>query len=275
MSTADIRHVPVDSIGDPTRLEPLARAVFGEGQRPQGWFARKLRRECVLASHSILLTQSQDATDPDAWVGYGLLGRPPSLGGLARTAGIGLIPAMRGQGQGGRLVEGLQDAARREGAQGLLIPASPGAVSFYARCGLAKHNTTHTLWASGVGGDDAAAHSAEPWDSRCPGPVRSGWFAEAWERTSPSVRRTLRLRDGAERFDVSMEGSAQLALRWTSTNGGTDGPTAWLRAMSPGTPALLHNITAAAPELPGLLERGWSVAQTTITMLRTWSSTRG
>lgn len=269
MSTADIRHVPVERVGDPTRLEPLARAIFGEGQRPPGWFAQKLRRECVLPARSILLTQSRDATDPDAWVGYGLLGRPPSLGAWARTAGIGLIPAWRGRGFGTALVEGLQDAARRDGAQGLLIPASPDAVPFYARCGLSQRSTTHTLWATGVG-NEAAAQSPEPWDSPCPGPMRSGWFAEAWERTSPAVRHTLRLRGGAERFDVSMEGSAHLALRWTSIEGGTAGPSAWLRAMSPGTPALLHDIAAAAPELPALLEGGWSVAQTTITMLRTW-----
>lgn len=274
MSTADIRHVPVEGIGDPTRLEPLARAVFGQGQRPHGWFEQKLRRECVLPTRSMLLTQSQDATDSDAWVGYGLLGRPPSLGAWARTAGIGLIPAWRGKGLGAALVESLQDAARQDGAEGLLIPASPDAVPFYERCGLNRGKTTHTLWATGVG-QEAPVQGPEPWDSPCPGPMRSGWFAEAWERTPAAGRQTLRLRDGAERFDVSMEGSAQVALRWTSIGGGAEGPSAWLRAMSPRTPALLHDIAAAAAELPALLESGWSVAQTTITMQLTWPSACG
>lgn len=274
MSTADIRRVPVERVGDPVGLEPLARAVFGQGQRPQGWFEQKLRRECVVPARSVLLTQSQDPTDPDAWVGYGLVGRPPSLGAWARTAGIGLIPGWRGKGLGAALVQSLQDAARQDGAEGLLIPASPGAAPFYARCGLSRHNTTHTLRANGAG-REVPVQGPEPWDSPCPGPMRSGWFAEAWERTSPSARQTLRLRDGADRFDVSMEGSARVALRWTSLEGGTEGPRAWLRAMSPGTPALLHDIPAAAPELPALLEGGWSVAQTTITMLQTWPSARG
>ncbi len=274
MSTADIRLVPIERVGEATRLEPLARAIFGEGQRPKGWFAKKLRRECVLPSRSILLTRSRDATDPAAWVGYGLLGRPPSLWPLARTAGIGLIPAWRRQGLGVRILEGLRSAARSEGAQGLLIPASPNAVPFYARCGLSPRTVAHTLWASGVG-NGTAGQDPEPWDAPCPGPVRSGWFAEAWERTAQAGRQTLRLRDGAERFDVSVEGSAHLAVRWTSERGGVDGPTAWLHAMPQGTPALLHELPASAPELVGLLERGWSVAQTTITMCAVWASTRG
>ncbi len=274
MSIADIRQVPVEDVGDPTLLEPLARAVFGEGQRPPGWFARKLSRECVLPARSILLTQSTDATDPAAWVGYGLVGRPTSLGSVARTAGIGLVPAWRKRGLGASLVAGLQDAARDDGANGLLIPASPDAVAFYTRCGLSPHNTTHTLWATGVGETSVWA-TPESWESPCPGPARSGWFAEAWERTPQTRRHTLRLRDGADRFDVSMEGSAQLAVRWTSSDGAAEGPRAWLRALSAGTPALLHEIPASAPELPGLLEGGWSVAQTTISMVRMWVSTRG
>lgn len=271
MSTAEIRFVTVDSVGDPSQLEPLARAVFGEEQRPRDWFAKKLGRECVVPTRSLLLTQSLDAKDAAAWVGYGLLGRPPSLGPLARTAGIGLIPGWRGRGLGARLVEELRSAAQQEGAQGLLIPASPGAVAFYERCGLTAHRTTHTLWASGVGDDATPAPSPEPWDGPCPGPIRSGWFAEAWERTPPRGRHTLRLCGGTERFDVSMEGSAQLAMRWTSQDGGTAGPSAWLRTMGSGTAALLHDLPASAPELPALLARGWSVAQTTVTMLRRWS----
>ncbi|MBV1858703.1 MAG: GNAT family N-acetyltransferase [Nannocystaceae bacterium] len=274
MSTADIRIVPVERVGDATRLEPLARAIFGEGQRPRGWFSQKLTRECVSPSRSILLTQSRDASDPAAWVGYGLLGRPPSLGPLARTAGIGLIPTWRRRGLGLHLLEGLQDAARDDGAQGLLIPASPGTVPFYARCGLSRHHTAHTLWATGTG-KETVSGAPEPWESPCPGPLRSGWFAETWERTASRRRQTLRLRGGTERFDVSIEGNAQLAVRWTSEAGGADGPSAWLLAVAHGTPALLHDIDACAPELPLLLERGWSVAQTTITMLRAWSSTPG
>jgi len=274
VSTADIRAVPVESVGDATLLEPLARAIFGEGQRPQGWFAQKLRRECVLPPRSILLTQSVDATDPAAWVGYGLLGRPPSLGSLARTAGIGLIPAWRRRGLGAALVEGLKDAARGDGANGLLIPSSPEAVPFYTRCGLSKHNTRHTLRATGLG-NGMVRGVAEPWDSPCPGPMRSGWFAEAWERTPQDRRCTLRLRGDSDRFDVSMEGSAQLAVRWTSKDGGAEGASAWLRTMSAGTPALIHDLPVSAPELPALLKRGWRVAQTTIEMLAMGFSTRG
>lgn len=274
MSIADIRQVPVEHIGDPTLLEPLARKIFGDGQREDGWFARKLRRECVLPSRSILLTHSRDATDPEGWLGYGLVGRPPSLGRVARTAGIGLIPAWRGRGLGMSLLHGLQRAAHHDGAEELRVPASPNAVSFYARCGLSRHSTAYTLWATGVG-DETVDGPPEPWESPCPGPLRSGWFRESWERTPQARRRTVRLRGGAERFDVSMEGSAQLAVRWTSKEGGTEGATAWLRALSRGTPALLHEIDAASPELPALLEHGWSVAQTTITMVATGFSTPG
>lgn len=271
MSTADIAVVPAAVVGDIVRLEPLARAVFGDGQRSPGWFALKLARECVIPEHSRLLTRSADATDPDAWVGYGLLGRPPSLGTLARTAGIGLLPGHRGQGLGKRLLDALVDSAARTGASALRVPSSPAAQGFYSRCGLQPAHTTHTLLAFGCA-NTPTLHAAERWDSPCPGPVAAAWFREGWERTPTHRRHTVRT--PGNRFDVSMEGSAHVAMRWTSEAATPDSARSWLRRVPAGTPALLHAVRAEDAVSAALVADGWTRVQTTVAMQTTAFSTR-
>ena len=251
------------------RLEPLARAVFGQGQRPQGWFARKLHRECVDGPRSQLLTRSADPRDPEAWVGYALLGQPPSLAPVLRTAGIGLLPSWRGRGLGQALVAALIDTARHGGAAALHIPSSVVAQPFYRRCGLRPRDSTLTLLAFGRG-PASSLPPPEPWAHDPPGPQRSGWLREAWERTEPQQRGTWRLCEGRHRLDVSMEGSAQVAMRWTSTEPDTTGIDAWLDRVATGAPALLHGLPERACVHADLEERGWTVVQRTITMEARW-----
>lgn len=268
MSAPTVHLLPVASIGTPERLEPLARAVFGDGQRPHGWFERKLARECVVPDRSLVVSRSPDANDADAWVGYGLLGQPPSLGSTARTAGIGLKPASRGRGIGRRLVRGLLEQARLAGTDGLVIPASTAARAFYERCGLAPRGVTHTLLAFGRG--SATPTIDESWDATTPGPTQSGWFREAWEHTL--ARTTTRVRGGRDRFDVSFEGTAHVAMRWTSADGLPEGPRDWLQTVPTGAPALLHEVPADAPFLSGLLDEAWTVVQTTVAMRASWAN---
>lgn len=272
MNAPTVHLWPVASIGTPARLEPLARAVFGDGQRPRGWFERKLAREWVVPGRSLVVSRSTDASDADAWIGYGLLGRPPSLGSTARTAGIGLVPASRGRGIGRRLVQGLLAQAHHDGATAALVPASTATREFYERCGLVPRGVTHTLLAFGRG--TAVPPVDEPWDAATPGPTRSGWFREAWEQTR--ARTTTRVRGGRDRFDVSFEGTAHVAMRWTSADGAPDGARAWLWTVPAGAPALLHEVPADAPVLAALLDAGWAVVQTTIAMRASWTkSTAG
>ncbi len=266
MSTAEVRIVSAGAVGDLAELEPLARAVFGQGQRAQGWFAQKLRRECVQLEPSQLVTRSTDSADPEAWIGYGLLGRPPSLGLTARTAGVGLKTRWRGVGLGRRLVGALRDAAADGGARSMLVPASEASAPFYARCGLHPTQTSKTLLAFGTGRAGPRRRAAA-WDDPCPGPARSAWLREAWERTAPERTYTVRLRDGRDRFDVSIEGSAHVAMRWTSADGDPQGPSAWLQTVPNGVPALLHEMPVNAPALPGLRQWGWDVVQISIAML--------
>lgn len=268
MTVPTVHLLPVASIGRPARLEPLARAVFGDGQRPRGWFERKLARECVVPDRSLVVSLSPDASDADAWVGYGLLGRPPSLGSTARTAGIGLKPASRGTGIGRRLVRELLAQARLDGADGAVIPASTASRAFYERCGLVPREVTHTLLAFGRG--TAAPNVDESWDAATPGPTQSGWFREAWEQTR--ARTTTRVRGGRDRFDVSFEGTAHVAMRWTSADGLPDGARQWLQTVPAGAPALLHAVPADAPFLSGLLEEDWTVVQTTVAMRASWAN---
>ncbi|MEM6295623.1 MAG: GNAT family N-acetyltransferase [Myxococcota bacterium] len=274
MSIDEVRVVSAAAIGDLNRLEPLARAVFGEGRRAPQWFHRKLYRECVAADASVLLTRADDPRDDAGWVGYGLLGWPPSLAPVARTAGIGLIPGERGRGLGRRLVTALCDAARNGGATAIHIPAPPDRVSFYARCGLQAADPTVTLLSFGLH-DDSRPHRVEDWQSPTPGPIVIEWLADAWQRTPAHARYTWRTNDGAHRFDVSIEGRAHVVQRWTAAPGADvlAGTEAWRRAVPSGAPALLQDLPAVSSITGSLETAGWARVQTTVMMRRSFMPT--
>ncbi len=274
MSIDDVRIVSAACIGDLNRLEPLVRAVFGEGRRAQGWFGRKLHRECVVPDGSVVLTHADDPCDDAGWIGYGLLGLPPSLEGIARTAGIGLRPEVRGRGHGRRIVDALGRAAQRWGARTLRIPAPPERVRFYGRCGLYEADRVVTLLAFGRA-DAPPARRAEDWNASTPGPRVSAWLAEAWQRTPEHIRYTWRTVDGAHRFDVSIEGRAHVVQRWTA-NAHADplaGAEAWRAAVPIAAPALLHDVPAVSSVTDKLETDGWVRVQTSVMMQRHFAST--
>jgi len=191
---------------DPSMFEPLGLEIFdgvtpaaasSRKRRDSGWFARKLRRECVDIGRSLLVVEGDDARDPGSWLGYALLGLPRSYAGLARTAGIGLIPRARGRGLGGLLLRALVRSSRAAGDRGLRVLAEPDRVRFYERHGLSVVDTRCTWRADGMGhassidAELAFGRTLARQESFAGAPPVTTWFVEAWERTPAHERYVL------------------------------------------------------------------------------------
>jgi GNAT superfamily N-acetyltransferase len=261
--------VEAGAVGSLARLEPLARRIFGEGDRPEGWFARKLDRECVDPSLSRLaIRDGGDLDDPGAWLGYALVGRPPSLPGTARTAGIGLVPSARGRGLGRRLCEAVQGAARSHGLHRLHVPAEAALAPFYARLGFREHRRVQTLLQFGSGpSTDLGAPAA--WDDHGGGVVVSAWLREAWERTPAAMRGTARLRGST--FHVAREGMALACHRCVvdpalSTEDAAATVDELRNLVRDGTPLIVVHGDAVSSVTAALRARGWVAVQHGVAM---------
>ncbi len=279
-----VQIVGAREVGALTRLEPLARRIFGPGDRPTGWFARKLRREHVDPQLSVVAVRANaDPTDPDAWRGYVLVGTPPSLAPATRTAGTGVLPSVRGQGIGGRL---LDEAARRSRAAGhhrLQLLSAADVVPFYLGHGFARVHDTVTLVAFGTG---PAAELTPPPLWRSPRPDEHepvAWLPEAWAGTDPRAQRGLTWI--ATRSEVAAAADpASCVQAWLSKEGA-----AWLvqRILAPrdhsllacaagllarlpeGCPVLLPLLRAHDCATATLLEHEWVPAQRSTLLERT------
>jgi GNAT superfamily N-acetyltransferase len=204
------RVIPAAMVGDPLRLASLVARVFGEGDRPAGWFARKLARERVDLALSQLAIDG-DAEDPGAWLGYVLVGAPPSLGGRARTGGTGVIPTARGRGIGSMLLSAARAAARARGISALQIVAEHGRQGFYEKAGFVPVRGWDNVLAFARGGAAAPAPAARGWHEVV-GSERAAWSPEAWE-------------------------VAHEAATWSS-------PDATIHASREGTATILHRLCA-------------------------------
>jgi GNAT superfamily N-acetyltransferase len=264
-----IRIVTAAELGDPGRLEALARRVFGDGDRPAGWFDRKLRREQVdLRLSPVAVAAGAEARDPDAWLGYVLVGTPGSLGDAVRTAGTGVVPRARGRGLGGRLLADAVERCASAGRRRMQILAEAEVTPFYARHGFSL--VTPTVTALGF-----ARGTAEPPPLEPPGPWRAlergehepvAWLPEAWEGTELAARHGLSWSSawGPARAWLSREGVAWLVQRLVAPERGDALPAladALLRRLPAGAPVLLPLLPAEAPVTRELLASGWAPAQ--------------
>jgi len=200
-----VRIVPLAAAGDPTGLQPLAEAIFGAGDRRPDWFARKLVRECVDPEPPRLAIDDElgPPGDPRAWLGYVLVGTPPSRQPTARTAGTGVLAAARGRGLGTALVQAAMQACARAGYDALELWAEDGQESFYRRLGFVPVLLFETLLAFGraPAGAPLELPPPLPWDAPPepsdtprlePVEVQS-FLAEAYERTPTAERGTVRI----------------------------------------------------------------------------------
>lgn len=269
-----LRILSASVVGDLRRLEPLAVRIFGPGDRPEGWFARKLHRECVDPQLSRLAVDG-DAEDPRSWLGYVLVGTPGSVHPAARTAGTGVVQEARGRGIGHSLVREAFAAVLREGFPALQVPADPRRSSFYLRLGFEPIRNEVTLLTFGSGGCDPSWGVNAPWSLRRER-VLGQWLKEAWMRgdTQTQAEVTVQGNQARLRALISREGAARVAHRVLLSGDAQteDGVLHLLEALrgqfAEGAPLVLPGFPSYLPLVQPLLDRGWSVAQRTQIMER-------
>jgi GNAT superfamily N-acetyltransferase len=259
-------------LGDLGQLEGLARRVFGEGDRAAGWFHRKLRREHVDPRLSpVAVRADADASDPHAWLGYVLVGTPPSLGDAVRTAGTGVLPSVRGQGVGGQLLQAAARLAKGAGYRRMELLAEASVVPFYVRHGFVPVLATVTALAFGRGPVAVPAPAPPlPWRALGVGEHEAvAWLPEAWDGTELAARHglswTITRRGGGGPVTawLSREGIAWLVQRLVAPLGvALPSLAAELLARLPaGAPVLLPFLPATATATVELLDAGWNASQ--------------
>ena len=213
-------------IGGAARLEGAWLAAFGPGDRPEGWFARKLVRECVDDELSqVAIAIGEDPRSPRSWRGFVLAGRPPSLAGAVRTAGTAVLPGARGQGIGRALLDAVCDAAGRAGATAVELVADARAILYYERLGFVRVRDAITVRIDGEGESRRLSSHLPPdlggpvaWEAAAEGlrsPVElAAWTPEAWAGSSDRHTVDVNVDIGLARALASREGQAWLVHRW-------------------------------------------------------------
>ncbi len=247
-------------------LERLARRVFGEGDRPAAWFAQKLRRECVDMDMSVIAVENAEyRDDPESWLGYALLGVPPSLGAVARAAGVGLLPDARGRGRGADLVSHALASAHRRGRAAVRLLAQPQLVPYYEKLGFTVRRGWETWRGTGEGASNQDLPAPGPWTIPGVQLQLSGWLAEAWSGTTNERRATLWYDlDGLEMVaHVSREGRAFLVQRLCVEH--PDQSEAALQeivfGLPGGAPVLITGVDPASAITDSLRQAGFDLAQ--------------
>ncbi len=150
-----IRIVAATEVGGAHRLESLALRVFGTGDRPEGWWARKLATARVDDALSrVAIADHGDPRSPRSWRGYVLVGMPQDSAPFVRTAGVGVVADARGQRVATRLLDAVVAAALAAGHRGVDVLAEPRLGRWYAARGFAAVREHWTLRTHGRG--DAA-----------------------------------------------------------------------------------------------------------------------
>lgn len=258
--------------GELGELEPLAERMFG-GPRRRGWLARKLERECVDPRASVLLVRGPvevgERVEVDRVVGYALIGRPASLGGMVRGAGVGVIAELRGHGLGTALIEAAVERSAGSGAHAIEFLAEPERVDWYARMDFRGVRCEWTLQAEATGERDSFEWILAPAPAREELRVWS-WIAEAWQRTPAGERGWIARASGGlpMRAWASREGHAVLIHRLELGEPGrvldvaqiVDALTEVRAGLPRGTPVLLYPCKARRG-WTRVIDAGWTIAQ--------------
>ena len=236
MSGGEIEIVSAEQLGRLDALQSVAEAVFGRGQRAPGWFGRKLARERVEAGLSAIARERASGRV----CGYALVGRPRSLEGRARGAGVGVAAELRGRGIGRGLLAFVHARAQAGGCTAIEFLAEPPRVSWYVAQGFAVGDEQLTLMTTGLGSGDAIACGVAD-EHAAMGPRASwSWLPEAWLHTPIDERAFVRIDDPVARLWLSREGRAWLVSRAELDDAA---------ALAPVVDALRHRVAAGAPLL--------------------------
>lgn len=276
-----VRIVPLDTLPQPGRLASVAEAVFGAGDRPEDWFARKLRRECVDSSLSpVAIDPACDPDDVRGWLGYVLVGTPPSLGHAVRTAGTAVVEAARSRGIGGALLSRAAYLAAAAGYTELQLLSAQQRVSFYERHGLTVAEERVTLVRPSWGPREQTLPGPGPWNGGTtvePAHVLVQWLPEAWVHTESSRRHTIALPDGFAH--VSFEGRALLVHRCVASGDPVAAMQSLLAALPGGRAVILPLLPRGRARVStitrALLEHGWHPIQAATLLRRRLSAPGG
>lgn len=254
-----IELVSGDRFGELAQLQEVAESIFGRGQRQPDWLRRKLMREGVEPELSAVAIEGGEVR------GYVLLGRAPSLGRVARGAGVGVVKQARGQGLGRALIEFSSSRAREAGCVSLEFLAEPERLDWYRGQGFVIAASQLSLLAFGLGGAEPLAAGCHANVTLGPAPLWS-WLPEAWERTAVEERALIELERG--RVWMTREGRAWLAHRLELADDSASVPellTALLTSLRGRlpvtTPLVLFPCGAKAAWIEALLASGFEVAQ--------------
>lgn len=241
-------------------LQPLVEAVFGAGDRPAGWFGRKLARECLDDALTRVAFVGDDPTDPRAWIGFVLAGRPPSRRPAVRAAGVGVLAAWRRRGVAAALLDSLAAASVDLGATAIEVAASPGALPLYRACGFVDVQATTTLLAFGRGAHSPSSPPT-PWDTPRQPLELHGYLQEAWERTPDAERTTLAWPELAVTHHVCREGRAFAVHRTVTASTGAHALDAafdhLLERLPDGAPVLALAVPLVSSITGSLRSAGW------------------
>ena len=100
----------------------------------------------------------------------------------------------------------------------------------------------------------------EPWGSA--EPATAQWLRDAWDRTDPALRATIRLGDAS--FHVAREGVALVCHRCQATTIDAFERLRW--SVRDGTPLIVVHIDPVSTITAALRERGWADVQQTVLM---------
>lgn len=268
-----LRIVPALEAGSLAELEPVARAIFGDGNRPRGWFERKLKRECVDPRLSMVAVRGDHGSLSTRCVGYALVGTPPSLHPIVRTAGIGVVPALRRRSLGARLIRAAVEEVRKHDYRAIRIPADVARLGFYLEQEFEPLRSDVSLLSFGRGSLINGSSDIEPWGRDCPWSRRrerpvSQWLEEAWALTPASDRTDIELTAHRTtlRALISKEGIARVLHRVLVTGPGDDATVVRLfdalkDKIADGAPIVVVGVPERGRLTQHLLDAGWTVAQ--------------
>jgi len=149
---ASIREAEPDELPS---LEALVTAVFGAGDRPRGWFERKLAREVVAPALSKIAVDHRGRR-----IGFLLASAPASLPGVARLVSLGVLPTSRHHGVGRALIEAATTTAAAAGLRSMTALAEADRRSFYVDTGFSPEEVLWTLLAPQGSAESPAPTSA-------------------------------------------------------------------------------------------------------------------